>query len=352
MNLLYSETISLFLKKVKQEARSILKHEMGLHLGRQRFWVKQTGYPLHFVVFEHPSKCGYFDPEMYEVGINKCYLFESDEALRDLLRHELAHYITFIEHGVSVPHHGKEFHAVCKRYGCKAEVARATTQPKETAESLRILQRVQKLLALSSSHHAHEAEAALVKARELLLKYHIENVSLESEEMEMHRLIKQKRCSAKLHAIASILKHFFVYTVFNHGKGCVYLEVFGSSVNVEIATYVGRFLEREFEELWKLSSLKGLRAKNSFFRGIAKGYDQKMHPLPREKGALIQLNHQLTHAASQAYPHLAKTSMNSRIDSNAAKVGLEKGKNLSIRPGIQKSTATRAKIGFSEAPKH
>lgn len=352
MNLLYSETICLFLKKVKKEAQSILKNEMGLTCEPRRFWVKETGYPLHFVVFEHPTKMGYFDPEMYEVGVNKCFLFESESAMRDLLRHELAHYMAFIIHGPSVPHHGKEFHAICELYGWKTEVARATTSPSNRKNSHRILEKVQKLFALSTSHHAHEAELALLKARELLVKYHLTHVGSDPEEMEIHRILKQKRSSSKMQAIASILKHFFVYPVFNHGKGCVYLELFGDSVNLEIAIYVGHFLNRELEHLWKSTGLKGLRAKNSFFRGVAKGYDQKMKPKADQVQAIMTLENQLVDIASKAYPHLTLSYSRSNIDFKASEIGKERGKKLQIFKSLKSkpvSSETRF-IGFGDFP--
>ena len=318
-------------------AQLILKEEMHLTFGKRLFWVENTGYPLHFVVFEHSSKMGYFDAEMYEIGVNKCYLFETDADLRDLLRHEIAHFMTFIKYGPLTPHHGSEFRSICAEYGWKNEVARAKSSSNDRKQSLRILQKVQKLFTLSSSHHAHEAEAALLKARELLLKYQLDLEIKDDDEMEIHRLFKQTKTSAKLEAIASILKHFFVYPVFNHGKGCVYLEIFGNSENLEIATYVGGFLEKEFENLWKQTGLKGLRAKNSFFRGIAKGYDQKMKPLLHEEKALISLENKLMTAASKAYPHLSMTKRHVQTDEKAARIGKDRGEKLTIRKGLHRN---------------
>ena len=342
MNLLYSETICLFLSQVQKEAQSILSHEMGLSCGMRHFWVKETGYPLNFVVFEHPNKMGYFDPEMYEIGINKCFLFEPQDALRDLLRHELAHYMTFIVHGLTAPH-GKEFHAICNLYGWKTNVTQATIPPLNRKINFRALEKVQKLFALSSSHHTHEAELALLKARELLVKYHLQHAREGLEEMEIHRLFKQKRSSSKMQTIASILRHFFVYPVFNRGKGCVYLELFGKSVNLEIAKYVGCFLDRELERLWKTSGLKGLRAKNSFFRGVAKGYNQKMKPKSEQVQAIISLKNQLVKAAAKAYPHLSTSYSRSYADLRATAIGKERGKELQIHSSL-KATSTSSQI--------
>jgi len=109
MEILYSQAIFSFLKKGHRLALRILREEVHLKVGNTRFYLNNRSYPLHLVAFEHPSRLGYFRAEFYEIGINKSYLFESEKDLLDLLRHELAHYLTFIKHGPHVPHHGKDF---------------------------------------------------------------------------------------------------------------------------------------------------------------------------------------------------------------------------------------------------
>lgn len=337
MEILYSETIFAFIKKCKGLARKILSEEMNLRVGRSRFFVKNTSYPLHIVTFEHPSRLGYFQADLFEIGVNKTYLHEGDKSLLDLLRHELAHYMTFITFGPQVPHHGKEFLSICKQYGWNAEVSRAVIQGDKIKKNEKILGKVQKLLSLSDSPHPEEAEAATLKAKELLLKYSLE-FREECDEMHLLRFLPRKRSSAKLHAISSILRTFLVYPVFNHGRGCVYLEILGKKVHVEVAEYVANFLDNKFELLWKEAkketpSLKGAVSKNSFFRGLAEGYTQKSE---KQSSALIRMENQLTTLAANVYPHLASSRSSYKHHETANKLGKDKGKKLSINRGLKK----------------
>ena len=65
------------------------------------------------------------------------------------------------------------------------------------------------------------------------------------------------------------------------------IEVTGSRTNVELADYVANFLDQELERLFSVyqkehSDLKGQRAKNSFFKGMAEGYVEKIKKTQKE----------------------------------------------------------------------
>lgn len=334
MEILYSQTILSFLKKVKKLAHHILEEEMGLKIGRSRFYWKSSSFPLNFVVFDHPSRLGYFTASHYEIGINKLFLLEKDEEIKNLLRHELAHYMTFLEFGINVPSHGKEFRMICNRYGWPSEISKAQVPIEKAIKNHRIAEKVRKLLSLADSHHPQEAESATIKAKELLLKY---NLSLHETEEEtiIKRVFEKKRSNGKLQAIAEILRSFFVYPIFNHGKNAVYLEIIGERVNVEVAEYVSYFLDRHFEDLWKSrkSPIKGLAEKNAFYRGIAKGF------LSKEKDSnpgLIRIEKALTERVHTIYPHLSFRKTSYRHSNHAEKEGIRVGKTLKIREGIKK----------------
>lgn len=333
MQILYSKTILAFLKKVKGLSKEILAEEMSLSVHRSRFSIRGISYPLHFVLFDHPSKLGYFQQDLYEIGVNKLFLLENDKEIKDLLRHELAHYMTFIEHGPEVLPHGKEFQNVCKRYGWTPAISRAKVPLKEAVKNKRIVEKIRKLLSLAESPHPEEAKAATLKAQELLAKYNV-NVQEEEDEIHLLRVLQSKRSSAKLQAIASILRLFFIYPVFNHGKGTLYLEILGDPLNIEVAEYVAHFLDRHFEVLWKETKkedprLKGTIAKNSFFRGLAEGYGKRA--IPTEK-ALICIEKSL----ALIYPHLSSKKVSYHHSEAAAKRGREKGRLMKIREGVRK----------------
>lgn len=338
MEILYSKAILSFLKKIKGFAKEIIIEEMGLAAYHSRFAVGKLIYPLHFVVFDHPSKLGYFQGNLYEIGINKIFLLEKETEIKNLLRHELAHYMTYIEHGSNVPSHGKEFKEICKRYGWSPEVSMGRVSIDEGVKNRKVAQKVRKLLSLTHSPNPEEAHAATLKAKELLEKYQI-SLDEEGEEKVAVRVLEKKRCDAKLQAIASILRSFHVYPIFNRGQGIVYLELFGEQVSIEIAEYVAYFLDKQFERLWEEvkkenPQLKGAVAKNSFFRGLAKGYEKKM-PLSTSKG-IIKIEKELITSAQNAYPHLHNLKSTYSNHEKALCIGKEKGKFLHIQESIAK----------------
>ncbi len=348
---IYSETAVLFIKRLKELSRDVLTKEVGLSCHRSRFKLRHYTYPLNIVLFEGSSRLGYFDSDLFEIGINKKMLFCSDEEyLKNLLRHELAHYLVRIQYGATVSSHGKEFHDLCRKFGWGRAVFSASDDgPSVDAAPLeeKVLRKIEKLLSLANSSNSHESQSATLKANELLMKYNLERLSdpfqVSEEEMVIRRALRQKKNSQKLSSISQILRMFFVRPVINQGADQVYLELFGSRLNVSVAEYVAHFLEEELERLWQQTkrvnpSLKGLAAKNSFYRGLAEGYCEKVkqqRSAEKESKALILLEGALDEMAPLAYPHLRRVKSRIRHCATSSNLGKKEGERLQIRKGIQ-----------------
>jgi hypothetical protein len=224
---------------------------------------------------------------------------------------------------------------VCKRYGWPIEVSRATAPIEKGAKNQRIIEKVRKLLSLAESPHPSEAEEATLKAQQLLDKYQV-NYTPEEEETVLKRVLEKKRGSAKLQAIASILRSFYVYPIFNKGRKGIYLEIIGDKTAIQIAEYVAYFLDNQFEALWKETRkedplLKGTASKNSFFRGLAEGYKGKDSP----GASLIRVEKHLIIWAQKIYPHLSRSYSSFHHSERGAQKGREKGKKMKIHGGIQ-----------------
>lgn len=328
--IIYSKKILIFVAEIKRAIREILAHEIGLKVGRERFYDRRekASYPIQVVVYNNKSMLGYFDPHFYELGFHENLMYTSREELHDVIRHELAHYITFIEHG-EVKAHGAEFKSFCCGMGWNEEVAKATT----TSD---VVRKVQKLMALATSSNKHEAEQAMIKSQELLLKHNLEYRGEDDEKVCLKRILKQKRENAKMRAIAKILETFFVSTVYHRASDFIYLEILGDEVNVEIAEYVAGFLEHELDHLWNQTDLKGQLAKNSFFLGLATGYCNKIQALKRtyNQNALILLDKKLIEAKAMAYSHLSKVRSRSGHCRESALLGEQMGRALNIKPAV------------------
>ncbi|MEK6554311.1 MAG: DUF2786 domain-containing protein [Bdellovibrionota bacterium] len=350
--IIYDQTALAFIKKAEAMARKILT-EVGVDVRRQRFKFNNFLFPIHVVVFEGDKKLGYFDSKFWQIGLNRKLIWMAKEdVLRDVLKHELAHYLTFIQYPESQPH-GTEFKKVCTELGFASEVSAATTnleienERKEgDLDSERVLEKVKKLLQLAQSTDTHEAELATVRANEILLRY---NLSLlgsltDDEPLYMDRIFEQPRRNAKIDAIYDILRHFIVRPVLSHTKDTCVLEVTGSLTNVKLARYIAGFLDRELDTLWqaaqKAHELRGRRAKNSFFLGVARGFDEKMKVSkesfsPTDKKSLVTIEEKLNVDMRAIYRRLSYSASSSRTDENAQSVGHKKGRELNIRAGVE-----------------
>ncbi|MCE5295374.1 MAG: SprT-like domain-containing protein [Chlamydiales bacterium] len=350
----YSKKIVRFIEEIKHTVKVILAKEVRLKVHGERFY-DRTGrfsYPIKIVVYNNKNMLGYFAADFYEMGFHETLMHSSKTQLHNIIRHEIAHYLTFINYPQGVMPHGQEFKAECQKYGWTEDVYRATTclddgQMHVDTGDNSILRKVQKLMALSESSNVHEAELAMIKSQQLLLKHNIDSSYIgndDEEKMYMHRVLKQKKETAKMRAIAQILETFFVSPVYFRTDGFIYLEIVGTKTNIEIAEYVTKFLEHELEAQWLTNqkthkALKGLIAKNSFFIGIAKGYCNKIQALKREytndvERAVMVIEKKLVEAKSMVYSRLKTCKSSASFCSQSSALGELVGSRLNINPAL------------------
>lgn len=347
---IYDDTSLAFVQKCEEMVKEIIL-KLGFKVDRTRFSYNNYSYPINIVVYEG-SEWGHFNPSFFQIGLNRKLIYlAKDSVLRDILKHELAHYFTFITYG-NVPSHGAEYHDICSQLGFPSDISEATMSLQESNESKvgdlqneKILERIKKLLQLAQSSNSHEAELATLKANELLLRHNLDQLKEPKKEtIYLDRILQRSKKDAKIQAINEILKHFIVKIVFSHGKGTMCLEVSGSLTNVKLARYVGEFLDRELDHMWKSAQkdhgLYGLRAKNSFFYGVAKGFDQKMKKSKEsfskeDQAALVLVEKKLDVDTRLIYRKLSYTSSQRSLDSTASEVGVKKGHGLTIRQGVE-----------------
>lgn len=351
----YSKATIQFLKVCKAKAKIILNDEMRLNYSRNRIKWKNYTLPLNFVVFEHESMLGFFNHHLYQIGLNKRLLLLDDQrVLENVIRHELAHLETFLRHSNSVDDHGPEYRAICKSHNWHDEVYSSKILLKDKLPSFieknrahdKLKEKVTKLLSLANSDNIHESHLATAKANELLLKFNLKHADLDVEETFLLKVLEGTRLSAKAKAIYEILTTFNVQPVFNHAKGYYYLEVIGARANVELAEYVTSYLDKELEYLWNEArkdnvKLKGMAAKNSFFRGVAIGYKEQISEVQKasfKKSELIILKQDLKVRVENVYSRLSySTASRVKNHSLSNKIGKEVGKNLKIKKGIMNS---------------
>lgn len=352
----YNSVIFSFIAKVTCFAKEILVKEAKVDVKRNRFQIANHLYPLKIVVFTGKSKIGYFEQSTYQIGLNENLIHETrDHIIKDILRHELAHYLTFIKYPKSSAH-GAEFKEICESNNWNKSISKSTMDIKEykkdyvaNLENERTLSKVKKLLQLASSANENEAQLATIKANQLLLRHNLKesNLNQHEESFYVKRVLYSKKRNSKMSAIYDILTTFYVNPVLRYAVDGVYLEVCATKLNIELSDYVVAFLDSTLDNLWEQSktqkSLKGLKAKNSFFHGLAKGYESKINSVhsnldPSQKMALTLFRANSSNKIKQIYKSLSSTSSNSSIDQNAYISGKKAGISLTINKGIKSNS--------------
>jgi len=348
--LIHNHTIEIFLEKCLKLTKDILSHEMGLKVHRTRFEHNHLLYPIHLVCFEQKSQLGFFDYSNYRIGVNKFFVTHINQNdLMNVLRHELAHYYAYLIYGRDIDAHGLEFRTICKNFNWGEEVYLSQFKP-ELEEKIhaneKVLEKIKKLLSLAQSSNAHEAELATSKANQLLVQYHLETLSHSHEKTYfLKQVLHCKVKSGKLYAIYEILTSFMVQPVMNHTKNGIILEVTGGATEVELADYVANFLNHELDYIWKEAQkndhkLKGIKAKNSFFRSLAHAYLDKIKQANAnlttvQSRALTLISHDLEIASQAFYGRFSKSYSKQSIDTHASAQGEKAGRNLNIKKGLK-----------------
>ncbi len=346
---IYDQVSVAFIQKTEAFLKEILT-KAGIKVHKSRFEFKGHLFPIDVVVFEG-SELGHFNSSYYQIGLNRKLIYlAKDSVVRDILKHELAHYLTFILYKDVKPH-GIEFHQVCESFGFPKEVSEATMNLEESnlskvgdLQSEKIVEKVKKLLMLAQSSNAHEAELATIKANELLLRHNLDYLKDKQEPIYLDRLLIRKRKDTKLTAIYSILKHFIVRPVISQGQHACCLEVSGALTNVKLAGYIAHFLDRELDHLWDQAKsengLSGLQAKNSFFLGVADGFNEKMLAAKKEftdedRKSLVVVEQKLEIDTRIIYQRLGQVKSGHQTNQKAMSAGHARGLNLTIRNAVE-----------------
>jgi predicted SprT family Zn-dependent metalloprotease len=362
---IYSDTALIFLKKVRAFSFEILRSEMQLPFQKKRLLYNNRYYPLDFAVFEHEKILGEYDPNYFQIKINKRLIYQSnDYHLKNIIRHELAHYLTHLIFGLNIQPHGKEFLSVCKRFYFDREISSASieighlTSDNTTIQENKIIQKVQKLLRLSESNNKHEAEMATLKANQLLKNHNLSLINSkqhdeDESETALSRVLEFKKVTGKVQAIYKILHHFYVVPVFSYGQKSTSLEIIGERNNVICAEYVAHFLDKILERLYSEEKAKngfsGVRSKNSFMHGVAEGFVERFEKEINLKATTLLIHRQLEVHLNKVYPKMrGRVSQSKKIDKNAMAMGKKTGRKLSISKGLTQKTKQKLVSYLSE----
>lgn len=208
-----------------------------------------------------------------------------------VLEHELAHqYVDEVLKATGEAAHGPTFQRVCEERGIDARAAGFPIPSDAPApEAERALDRIRKLLALAGSPNQHEAEMAMKKAHELMLRHNIEQAQAREERLyEVRHLGDPNRRGTRVEAeVAGLLAESFfvkvirvpVYLPLAGKRGQVY-EIAGTHANVEMAAHVYAFLLATAERLWRENRrdarVRSGRDRMAYQSGVINGFREKL----------------------------------------------------------------------------
>lgn len=211
-----------------------------------------------------------------------------------VLEHEMAHqYVDEVLGALHEPAHGPTFQRVCAERGIDARATGELVPSTDEVDSedARALDKIRKLLALAGSDNQNEAEIAMRRAHELMLRHNIAQATAHAglpSTFEVKQLGKpQRRANGVEIDIVGLLTEFFfvevirvpVYVPEEATWGDVY-EVIGTHSNVEMAAHVFAFLTATAERLWQENRgdrrVKSGRDKRAYQSGVVRGFREKL----------------------------------------------------------------------------
>ena len=227
-----------------------------------------------------------------------------------------------------------------------------------------ILETIQRLLALSGSPNEHEAQLALAKAQEWMLRYNISMVEVESAEVGEKDWVEEELWSGGArppgptrYAAEVVQKCFFVRAVWVSRRD-IYgfskrLRIFGQKENVAIARHVFVYLCRVFRQLWDAYRRENAAAPNQahgFYLGLALGLADKLRAerevaeeshTSSQCNALVVCGRELDRRFREQYPRCRDGRSRDVKDTSAFGDGYDHGKAIELRKGVEGEASRR-----------
>lgn len=282
------------------------------------------------------------------------------DAVREVLHHEMAHQLAQeVLGGNGEPPHGPVFRRACALLQANPEASgRCPTlyerlAAADSGEGDRTLRRIRKLMALAESGNRHEAEAAMVKARSLMARHHIEQIPRNTAGDFISIFVGRPalRHFRESYHLAPIVTDFYFVQgiwvsayVMERGKMGRVLEISGTRTNVTIASYVYDFVNRFIDAGWTdYNRNRGLNRhrKTDFAVGILHGFRTKLEKEAGGAGAQTPSKTLMTLAdpaldryMAVRYPRVTRFSRQGRVEKTVYGDGVRMGKKLVISKAV------------------
>jgi Protein of unknown function (DUF2786) len=212
-------------------------------------------------------------------------------------------------------------------------------------------------LALAGSSNQHEAEAAMRRAHELMLRHNIEVTQARAAAaFEVRHLGDPSKRSTRLEIdTLNLLVEFFfvkviripVYLPREGARGALF-ELSGTRANVEMAVHVHGFLMATAARLWRENRIDGrVRSghdRGSYQAGVIRGFRDKLASERTEltgTGLVWKGDAQLDAFYRARHPHITRRRRRVRL-SAAHEAGREAGRTIVLHRPIERGPSDGA----------
>jgi hypothetical protein len=315
-----------------------------------------------FALRDMERRLGQWDPGKREVGLSRGFVLNHPwEAVREVLHHEMAHQLAHeVLGGVGETAHGQAFRQACRLLRIEPDATGKYERIEDAVSadaSDRILLKIKKLFALAESPNPHEAEAAMVKAHQLIARHNIDLLALNKQRRFVSCLAGRAalRHTRDHYALANLIQDFYfvqgiwvpVY-VLEKGKMGRVLELSGTAENVDMASYVYDYITHYIDSRWRTfndGNGNGRRRKVDYALGVLDGFRRKLtQPKKKrtdggnERTMVSTDDPQLRHYLKHRYPSIRSfRRQEAGVDPGAMAAGVAAGESLVIARGIRET---------------
>lgn len=321
--------------------------------------------PPVFALSDAATRLGRWERATRTLELSRALTFERPwPEVLSVLQHEMAHqFVDEVLGKTGETAHGETFRRVCAERGIDARAAGAPAPPaagpggeaapEGGADVDRVLERIRKLLALAGSPNQHEAELAMRKAHELMLRHNVEAAAACAERsFEVRHLGDPLRRATRVEAdiIALLTQFFFVKAIrvpvylARHGRRGLVYEILGTRPNVEMASHVYAFLLATAERLWHENRgdrrVRSGRDRLQYQSGVVRGFHEKLEGERvelRGTGLVWIRDAKLEEAYHARHPRITTARRRVRV-STAHAAGREAGRTVVLHRPVERGS--------------
>jgi hypothetical protein len=312
-----------------------------------------------FSLNDAQRRLGVWDPAREEIRVSRRFALErSWDEVRELLRHEMAHQLA--DQGLgggAETSHGPAFREACRLLGAHPGASGefvplgARLDGDADPGRARVLARVHKLLALASSRNRHEAELALLRAREFARRHHVDDGQGGGDFLSAFAGRPALRHGREEYQLAALVtRSWEVYGIWipawvveRERMGTV-LELSGTAAQVKLAGYVHEFVRRHIATEWERYNRGrrlGARRRTDFGCGVIEGFRGTLErgaKVPEAGAAVVRTGRDPLFAGYLATRYPRRTTIRrggGKVDPGVPRDGGRAGERLVVNKGVE-----------------